>query len=141
MSSKKIGPASLTLRAKNERTTILMFALATDTLQSLKQQIHRHLADNSAHMSALLTESPGEVVLGLPRDSADLSKGFEVIADQDKKVTTVASVGLRDGGVLAWKRDGGTGGGGGEDSEFAVEIPKDEDEEEEGGDDHDRMKE
>ena len=72
------------------------------------------------------------MVLGLPRDPTDLSKGFDEIADQDKKVTTVENVGLREGGVLAWKS--------GVESEFVVEIPRDEDEDE-GGDDHDRMKE
>jgi hypothetical protein len=97
-------------------------------LSSLKRQIAGHLSDNAAHFP---TPPPAleDIVLGLPNDLTDLRLGFYPVPDQDKKITTVAVAGLKDGGVLAWKRVGDAGG-------FVVKFPRDDDEE---GDEAGRM--
>ncbi|KAH0613473.1 uncharacterized protein H6S33_005359 [Morchella sextelata] len=117
MSNQTPNSASLTLRAKNGSTTVFLFAQKSDSLLSLKSQIHELLQQNKDNIVTPISDSADEIILGAPIDQADLSKGFQTIQNQDKKRTTVQDAGLKDVSVIGYKV--------GEDADFSVEVPSD----------------
>lgn len=96
---------------------MFLFAQKSDSLLSLKSQIHELLQQNKDNIVTPISDNADEVILGAPIDQADLSKGFQTIQNQDKKRTTVQDAGLKDVSVIGYKV--------GEDADFSVEVPSD----------------
>lgn len=115
--TEKPNSTSLTLRAKHGLTTVFLFAQLSDSLLSVKSQIHNLLQENQDNIVTPISDSPDEIILGAPIDQADLSKGFHVLQNQDKKKTTVQDAGFKDMSVIGYKI--------GEDADFSIEIPRD----------------
>ncbi|PUU77131.1 hypothetical protein B9Z19DRAFT_1194233 [Tuber borchii] len=127
-------PKTHTLLLKSHRTTILLYAQDADPLSQIKSQIHAHLSINAANLEALdsglkIPRSPEEIVLAMPVGGCNSGGGEWVeVEGQDKGICTVASLGVRDCGVLAWRVLGD-----GEEGGFLVEVAGGEEEEEEEG--------
>ncbi|KAL0632890.1 hypothetical protein Q9L58_008206 [Maublancomyces gigas] len=113
----KPNSTSLTLRAKHGLTTVFLFAQLSDSLLSVKSQIHKLLQENKDNIVTPISDSADEIILGAPIDQADLSKGFHILPNQDKKKTTVQDAGFKDMSVIGYKI--------GEDADFGIEIPRD----------------
>ncbi|KAG0639911.1 hypothetical protein HOY80DRAFT_1022239 [Tuber brumale] len=119
-------PKTYTLLLKSHRTTILLYAQAADPLSQLKSQIYTHLSINAANLEAFdsglkIPGSADEIVLALPAGAG--GGGWAEVEGQDKRICTVASLGVRDSGVLAWRVVGD------EDEGFLVEAAGGEEEE------------
>lgn len=115
--TEKPNSTSLTLRAKHGLTTVFLFVQLSDSLLSVKAQIHELLQENKDNIVTPIPDSADEIILGAPIDQADLSKGFHILPNQDKKKTTVQDAGFKDMSVIGYKV--------GEDADFGIEIPKD----------------
>jgi hypothetical protein len=118
--------ATLTLFLKKAKTSTLVYALPTTPLHALKSELYNLLQENAQHLKFALPDSADEIVFGAMIDPAgvDVTRGFHVISNQDKKKTTVKEAGLRDGATVAWKLES--------ESEFKVEAPADDDMEDAG---------
>lgn len=116
------SPNTLVLLLKHGKTVTFVYALPTTTLVAVKKQLHALLQENARHLSCPLPDSPSDIVLGAPRDPADLSKGFLPLSDdipRGKRKLTCEEAGLENAMSLAWREA--------EDDEFDVQIPRDTD--------------
>jgi hypothetical protein len=98
-----------------------VYALPATPLHALKSELYNLLQENAQHLEIALPESADEIVFGAMTDPAgvDVSRGFHVIANQDKKKTTVKDAGLRDGATVAWRLES--------EKEFSVDVPAEDD--------------
>ncbi|MCJ1309439.1 hypothetical protein MMC25_003099 [Agyrium rufum] len=125
-------PSLWTLRFKNHKTTILLYAESTTPFKKLKQDLLTAFASTSVATvnGHPVPSSPAEVQFALPIDKNDLEQGWTSLEEEElleldnemldgkkpgaaaKKKSTGATspendsplaVGLRDGGVLAFR--------------------------------------
>jgi hypothetical protein len=125
----EIQATDLTLLFKHGHHTILLFAtpltpfstIKTELLTTLHERYSRGLPSSTSPTPIVIPSSILDVVLGLPIDVYEPSKGWEeIISSGSSTKDTPKSLGLKDGSVLAFAFREGEGEGDGE-AEFSVE--------------------
>lgn len=112
------APDTYTLFLKNGKTTTLIYASPSTTLDAIKSELIVLLSENARHIDLELPEKVSEINLAATIDPGqDVKRGFRILEDQDMKKTTVLDAGLQDGNVVAWNLGG---------KEFRVEVPVEE---------------
>lgn len=144
MSTTQPSPRTWTLRFKNNRTTILLHVDPLQKLSSVKSDLLKAIQQTHPHgrlSGAAIPQNSAEIQLAKPRDAEDLAEGFQSIeprremfadgsdsgkgkgkasAGKQKQADTSRecpeSVGLRDGGIVAFRfrGEGGRPGGRGQ---------------------------
>lgn len=124
-------PTAYTLRFKHGRLTILILAapltpfttIISTLLTTLKERYPSGLpTGNSPTEKISIPDNVLDVTLGVPKDSYDLSKGWEELDIGGTGITeTPRSLGLKDAAAIAFSFEGEEGMDEGE--KFWVEMP------------------
>jgi len=123
----EVQPTALTLRFKHGKHTILLFAepltpfstIKTELLNVLRERYPEGLPSSTSPTPVTIPESILDLVLAVPIDIYEPSKGWTELATRAGGIKeTPKSLGLKDGGLLAFAFVGGKGEG---DYDFAVE--------------------
>ncbi|KAI9803467.1 MAG: hypothetical protein M1825_001810 [Sarcosagium campestre] len=68
-----------TLRFKNKKTTVVLFAERTDSFRNIKTELLRMLQSLQAthNLGDTAPSDPDAIILGVPKDPSDLQKGWK----------------------------------------------------------------
>jgi hypothetical protein len=99
-------PQPWTIRLKHHKTTILIHCSPLTTLKTIKSTLLHSLAET--HPSGTLNghqipKEVSEIRLAKAVDPLDIEQGWEEVSDGEDAESVAKGVGLKDGGVLAFR--------------------------------------
>jgi hypothetical protein len=97
-------PEPWTIRLKHHKTTILLHISPLTTLTSIKQDLLKGLSERQTDGLLNGHKIPTEITeirFAKPKDPLDIEQGWEEISDEPDEIAK--GVGLKDGGVLAFR--------------------------------------
>jgi len=110
-SAEEIKSTAYTLRFKHGKTTILLFiepltpfpAILKKLLATLHERYPEGLPSSNSPLPLTIPKSGIDVVLGVPKDTYDLEKGWDELALSAAGLKeTPKSLGIKDGAMLAF---------------------------------------